>query len=205
MRDNNPMTPSQVEEHNRAFERAIEIAREEILTQGVPKTSKPSSLFRSRLDLALQLLLRVIELNPNNWSAMWFVGKIHQRRNDHAMALEWFARAHDSNPPQVDVSREASISAMALGRSQEAISYASKALSSRPNDSGLQSNLALAYLLADNLDEAKRFVEKAMVRGPIDPIAKTISKMIDHFVKSQQTPPSTTEELEKYWTLRRLS
>jgi len=200
------MTPSQLEEHNRLFKEAVQVAGNEIIIQGHPSVSEPSSAVRSKLDHALHLFSRVIELNPSNWSAMWYVGKIHQRSGDQSAALEWFARAHNLNAGQVDVLREASLCAMELGRSKEAISYATSALNLRPRDAGLQSNLALAFLLAGRLDEAKQSVERATVEDPTDPIAKTLSQMIEHFITASWVrPPSTTKELQGYWARRRPS
>jgi tetratricopeptide (TPR) repeat protein len=200
------MTPSQLEEHNRLCKEAVQIATSEIIIQGHRRLPEPGSSVRSKLDHALQLFSRVIDLNPDNWSAMWFVGKIHQRYGDQSAALEWFARAHNLNSKQVDVLREASICAMELGRSKEAISYASSALDLRPSDAGLQSNLALAFLLAGRLDEAKQSIKRATVEGPADPIVKTLSQMIEHFVvASWLRPPSTTKELLTYWARRRRS
>lgn len=132
-------------------------------------------------------------------------GQIYQRYGNELAALEWFARAHDLNPGQPDVSREASISAMALGRSDEAISYASSAVTVRPNDAGLQSNLALAFLLAGKLDQAKQYIEMAIVKDPANQIAKTLSRMIEHFTRSGERPPTRTKELEEYWARRRRS
>lgn len=198
------MTQLELEEHNRLYKEAVEIAKKEILSPGHPQTSESNPSVRSKLDHALELFSRVIDLNPDNWSAMWFVGKIHQRYGDQSAAIEWFERAHSLNPEQVEVLREASLCAMELGRSKEAILYASDALKGRPTDGGLQSNLALAYLLANKLDEAKQCIDKATVTDPADPIAKTVSRMIEHFIRaSWQRPPSTTQELQQYRARRR--
>lgn len=179
---------------------AMQIVGNEIIIHGHPRPSEATLSVRSQLDHALRLFSRVIELNPSNWSAMWFVGKIHQRFGDHSVALEWFARAHTLNPGQVDVLREASLCAMELGRSKEAVPYASAALSLRPSDTGLQANLALALLLANRLDDAKQSIGKAMADDPADPIAKTLSRIIEHFVIANWVrPPSTTKGLQRYW------
>ena len=197
------MTPSELEEHNHLYKEAIQVVGNEIIIQGHPRLSEPSSEVRSKLDHALQLFSRVIGLNPDNWSAMWFMGKIYQRCGDHSAALEWFARAHNLNLGQVDVLREASVCVMELGRSKEGISYAFSASSLRPDDAGLQSNLALALLLAARLDEARQSIEKAILKDPADPIGKTVSRMIEHFIDSGQKPPRTTKELQRYWARRR--
>lgn len=200
------MTPSQLEEHNRLYEQAVQIAKGEMIIQGHPRLPEPSATVRSKLDDALELFSRVIELNADNWPAMWHVGKIYQRYGNYSAAFEWFVRAHQSNPGQVDVLREASLCAMELGLSQEAISYAANALNLRPADTGLGANLALAFLLAGKLDEAKRAIEKATTEDPADSITRSLGQIIDHFISASWVrPPSTTKELERYWARRRKS
>ena len=58
---------------------------------------QPTRPLRSRLDRALVLFERVLKLNPTNYEAMWFSGKIHQRLGDHTTALAWFERAYQVN------------------------------------------------------------------------------------------------------------
>jgi regulator of sirC expression with transglutaminase-like and TPR domain len=81
------MTPDQIEEHDSAFEQAAQIIKGEIIIQGHQPTSSAIPSVRSKLERALQLFARVLELNPRNWSAMWFVGKIHQRLSDQSGAF----------------------------------------------------------------------------------------------------------------------
>jgi tetratricopeptide (TPR) repeat protein len=193
------MTPEQIEEHNRASKAAAQLIEGEIIVHGSQPPSKYRRSVRLKLERALQLYARVLEINPSNWSAMWLVGKIHQRFGDNSTALAWFSRAHRINPLHADVAREASICAMALGRSEEAISYACVAMQSQPHNSGLQANLALAFLLADKLDDAKVTIEKAILSDPKDKMSQTIRNMVDHFIDGGKRPPSTTGELEDYW------
>jgi len=193
------MTPEQIEEHNRVFETATQLVKGEIIVQGPPFPSNCPQSLRLKLEHAIQLFTRALEINPSNWSAMWLIGKIHQRFGDNSTALTWFGRSHRINPSQADVAREASICAMALGRSEEAISYACSAVRSQPHNSGLQANLSLAFLLASKLDDAKVTIEKAIVNDPMDPISQTIRSMVAHFVDSGEKAPSTTVALEDYW------
>jgi Flp pilus assembly protein TadD len=154
------------------------------------------------LERGIELFARVLELNPKNWSAMWLVGKVYQRFGDQSAAFKWFVRAYEVNPSQIDVAREASLCAMSLGRSEEAISYAHRALESQPSNGGLQANLALAFLLAGQLNAAKTFSDKATASGVTDTISQTVSSMIDHFITVGQKTPITTAALEDYWKSR---
>lgn len=193
-----PITPQEIEEHNHAFQEGSELVEGELLLQGLQFPSMDQSV-QARLRRGLELFARVLEINPLNWSAMWLVGKVHQRLGDQAMAYTWFARAHQVNPCQTDVAREASISAMSLGRSEDAIAYACSALKDRPSDTGLQANVALALLLAGRLDEARTAIRKALANDPADKASQTVLDMIDHFLTCGERPPSTTAALEDYW------
>jgi Flp pilus assembly protein TadD len=192
------MTPEEIEEHNRAFEQAAQLAKQEIIVDGCQPSSSLQRSARFNMERSLELFTRVLELNPRNWSAMWLVGKVHQRFGDYATAFTWFVQAYKINPSQPDVAREASICAMFLGCSEDAISYAQGALRSRPSN-GLQANLALALLLAGRLGEAKMAIDKATAGDSTDTVAQTVRGMVDHFIAIGRTPPNTTAALEDYW------
>jgi hypothetical protein len=69
------MTEAQISEHNRAFEEAAAIVQNEIALHERPDMPAPGWWLRRRLRRALSLFARVLELNPENWSAMWLMGK----------------------------------------------------------------------------------------------------------------------------------
>jgi len=195
------MTPEQIEEHNHTFEQAVELIKSEIILDGRPHASGLDQPLRSKLERALELFARVLELNSENWSAMWLVGKVYQRLSDYSAAFASFVQADKVHPLQPDVLREASICAMYMGRSEEAILYARNALECQPTNRGLHANLALAFLLAGRVDEAKITIDKATA-GSADTIAQTLGRMIDHFIAVGRKPPNTTAALEDYWKKR---
>jgi Flp pilus assembly protein TadD len=130
---------------------------------------------------------------------MWMQGKVYQVLGNDSEALRLFLRALEINPSQVDVAREASISAMAINRSEDAIYYARRALQSQPSNVGLKANLALALLLAGKLPEAKEVIDNAVATGKADTITRTLSSMIEHFIATGEKPPTTATALEDYW------
>src|SRR4051794_34938838 len=69
-----------------------------------------------RLERALSLFQRVVQSDPGHWPALWLMGKVHQRLGAVEAGLECFAAAHQVNPEQADVAREASIAAMDAGQ-----------------------------------------------------------------------------------------
>ena len=192
-----------VPEHNRLFKEASTIIQGQIPLHGQPQLPKPSWLLARKLRHAIALYRRVLDINPTNWSAMWLVGKIHQRFHELPEALTWFERSHQTNPSQPDVVREASICAMEIGSAEKAIEYSLRATQIQPSDPGLRANLALAYLLAGRITEAQKSVEEALTIEPRDKISQTIGSMIGHFAANGRVPPTTAPALLKYWERER--
>jgi Flp pilus assembly protein TadD len=197
------MTEQQRLEHNRSFEEASALIKNEILLHERPNMPAPGCLLRRRLKRALSLFERVLQLNPENWSAMWLVGKVHQRLGDYVAALSWFERAYQVNPSQPDVAREASMCAMHVGRHDAAIVFAHRAIQIEPANAGLHANLALAYLLSGRIANAQASIERSVAADPSDKISQTIRAIIQHLAASGRTPPTTTPALQDYWRRNR--
>lgn len=197
------MTEQHRVEHNQAFAEAAALIKNEIPLHERPNMPARGWFLRRKLRRAVSLFERVLQLNPDNWAAMWMVGKVHQRYGDHAMALAWFERAYQINPSQPDVAREASMCAMDIGRHDAAIVFAHRATQIEPGSAGLHANLALAYLLAGRRADAQACIERSLTIDPSDKISKTIEAIIRHFVANGRTPPTTTNALQSYWQKNR--
>jgi tetratricopeptide (TPR) repeat protein len=190
------MNSTQVAKHNRVFVQAVRLAEHEIPVHRRQYMPKPGWWARHKLRRALSLFARVLELQPGNWSAMWWVGMIHKRFEDHSTALLWFERALQVSSYQPDVAREACSCALELGRHEVAISFAVRAVEVKPDDAGLRSNLALALLLAGKVNEAKVEIERAIAQDPSDQISLGVRRDIERFAVSKEKPPSTLRGLQ---------
>ena len=192
------MTSTQVTEHNRVFEQAARLVKGEIPMHDRQYMPKPGWWARRKLQRALSLFARVLELQPGDWSAMWWVGMIHKRFRDYSTALLWFERASQASPYQPDVAREACSCALELGHHEVAISFADRAVQVKPDDAGLRSNLAVALLLGGRVAEAKAEIERAIAQNPSDQISLGVRRTIEYFVVSKEKPPSTLRALQDY-------
>jgi Flp pilus assembly protein TadD len=197
------LTEQQIQEHGRIFEEAAALIKDEIQLHDRPELPAPGWFLRRKLKRAIALFGRVLELKPDNWSAMWLVGKVYQRLGDPTYALSWFERAHQENPSQPNIAREASMCAMDAGRHDAAITFAKHAIQIEPHNVGLHANLALAYLVAARVTDAKASIERALADDPADKISQTIQAIVMHFVGNSRTPPATTPELLDYWRKNR--
>lgn len=194
------MTPEEIDEHNRLYNEANFLVRDKILIEGRQSLPPLEPSVRQYFNRAIALYERVLELNPSNWSAMWFQGKVYQRLEDHNRALAYFARAHKLNPAHPDLAREASLAAMHTAHPKEAVDFANRALECRPSDEGLRANLALALLLAGRIDEAYEIINSVMAKRSADTTTKNVHRIVSHFLQLRVTPPDSLPLLSEYWT-----
>jgi tetratricopeptide (TPR) repeat protein len=196
-------TEQRRQEHEQCFKEASNLIMNEIPLHDRPPLPKPGWFLRRKLKRAISLFERVLQLNPENWAAMWLTGKVYQRLADIPTALIWFERAYQINPSQPDIAREASMCAMDIGQHDAAIVFAHRATQIEPNNAGLHANLALAYLLAGHLDKAQAGIERSLAIDQADKISMTLKAIVLHFVANQQKPPTTTPALQLYWQKNR--
>jgi tetratricopeptide (TPR) repeat protein len=180
------------------FDRAAEMVEKEILLHERARMGSPGFFLRRRLRRAIGLFEQGLELLPESWNTMWLMAKTHQRLGEYEKAFSWMERAYQVNPSQVDVAREASMMANDLGKQEAGIVYAYRATQIEPGNAGLIANLALAYLLANRLGDAKREIERSLEIDPEDSISKTLQDAIQHFEREKRTPPSRTDKLARY-------
>jgi tetratricopeptide (TPR) repeat protein len=188
------VTESEWERHNQAYQQACQLIDGLILLDDRPPAPLDTRA-RERLSRALALLAEVVQINPQNWAAMWQMGKIHQRLGDRERCLQWFARAHLVNPQQHDVAREASIAAMELGRAAEAVRYCERAVQIQPDNPGLLANLGLALLLAGKPADAQARLHLAHSRNPTDPITADLLHIVQEVLAGSRPCPRSVADL----------
>ena len=175
-------------EHNRLYKQALRLVYQHLPLHGM-NHKPPGWLLRRRLRKGVRLLERVVAMNERNWAAMWMAGMTCRRLGDLKASLHWLARAHDVKPDQPDVSREAAITAMDLGRHDDAIRYTNAAIEFDPDDPGLVANLALAYLLNQQPEYAHRLATTALERDPSDAVTRKLVEVTAGVVAGKRPCP----------------
>jgi tetratricopeptide (TPR) repeat protein len=181
-------------EHNRLYREALAAVRPLIEVHGRP-VQKPTAAQQSELRRGIGLFDRVLHINPRNWAAIWLVGKAYQRLREFDHALDWFSRAHNINPSQPDVSREAAIAAMELGRPLDAIPFCESAIKAKPSDPGLYANLALAILFSGDANRAEMIVRDALHRDPADKITLHIAEVCRAVLAGERACPRHARDM----------
>lgn len=170
-------TPDQVCRHDGLLALGNALVEGELLAEGSFR-GRPGWFCRRKLKKALGYFRQVLQIHPQNWSVMWTVGKVYQRLGLHDEALRWFSQAHQINPDQADVAREAGIAAIETGQGELAISFLTAAIAARPDAPGLVANLALAHLVNRDINQAKSCAAQAVERDQRDEVSRSVLEII---------------------------
>ena len=185
-------------EAQRLYEKACALTRGELLLHENQFRKPPSLWTRFRLNRAVKLFERVLELAPNHWNSVWILGKTVQRLGKEREAFDWFVKAWDLKPQNANVAREAALSAMKLGLGRHAVEYCEEALAFEPNEPGLVSNLALALLHAGRPEQALEKAQEAVALDARDKVNENVLRAIRHIIANKSACPQNSAELDAY-------
>ncbi len=155
---------------------------------------KNSWIGRIRTKTAIKHFLIAKELYPN-YSIDWGLGKIYQYLGNYKKALNYFEQAFEMESTNVDVAREASISALDILDFEKALFYSDKAIKLNSNDSGLYCHRALIYIFTEKNEKALQYVEKALSIDSNDEINKNTKKYIDNIINKTINRPKHPSEI----------
>jgi len=181
-------------EHNRLYVAATNLLDEDRVLV-LPLPASLDEVAQSRVRKAIALLERVMDLDSENWAALWVMGKAYQGLGEHELALDCFTRARFLQGDQPQVAREAGISAMECGRADVAIEFTSAALALSPDDAGLRANLGLAYLFAGQPECARQLIDSALKEKPDDEITRGISSIVDDVLTGKRPCPRSRSDI----------
>lgn len=188
-------TQKQVDAHNALTTAGAAIVKTHALI-GERSTQEPPGFFaRREIKKGIHLYTEALKINPEGWSSMWALGKLHQRLGENAEALTWFTEAHQIKPDQIDVLREAGIAALNVGAKEEALKLCFAAVRLAPDDLGLQSNLALAYLLARDDEHAEECARVAVSRAPQDAPSRAVLALVQDVRQGKKQRPERLGEV----------
>lgn len=188
-------TEEEAQNHNTLTKRGWSLIRNQILLNTPEPPSRLDETSKVTLYEALQAFEEALKINPEAWSSMWAIGKIHQRLQQTEKALFWFSQAHSINPDNPDVAREAGLEALDLGKSEEAIYFCQSAVRLSPDDPGLVANLAWAYLIAGKIKKAQQTIAQSLKSASNDEISQCAARIIDEVANGSRPIPKTLLEI----------
>jgi Flp pilus assembly protein TadD len=191
-------TQAEANRHNALTSKGWALTDGRLVLQDHEPSKRPGWYTRWKLGRAAKCFEQALEINPDGWSSLWALGKIHQRLGDQEAAFAWFTKAHEIKPDQPDVAREAGIAALDIGRVDEALAMCRAAVACLPDDPGLVCNLALAHCLAGQDSEAERCALEAVERDPRDTVSDTVLAFVRDVSSGRRGRPSTLSNAFPY-------
>ncbi len=176
----------------RLFEDAVQLVRPYL-----SYTELPDGKAEREVDRAIEMLEQSVAVQKAFWNAWWILGKCWQLMGDHREAYKAFKesalRCREENP---NPWREYMFECLNLGLASEGVVAAQKAVDIYPEDDGLASNLALAYLIAGRLDDAASQVQRAISMNPMDQITRHLEKQIADVVSGKVPQPKSLHDVD---------
>jgi cytochrome c-type biogenesis protein CcmH/NrfG len=169
------------------MEAYLDLPRDKVSANPQSKTDLPAAI--AALDVA-------IGIEPDSSTAWWARGKAYQLLGDHENAYQSFHRSYQidegKNP---DSGVQLLLECLETGRGGEAVHLAETIVRADPENAGMLANLALAYLINGQVDEASRAVSNAEAIDPED-LAITAAKKRVEDVRSGHIPrPNRISEI----------
>lgn len=181
--------------HNRLYKEGCDQIMPYMQLDGTTRNKADSSHSRRELTQGIGNLQRVVQMNPDNWAAHWIIGKAYQALGDSNAACASFASAYAIHKDNPDVAREYMYECLNLGKGVEAVSLALAALRLRPEDPGLKANLALAQLIAGEVDGAIIAVAEAIKLDPTDKITQNLQRCIQEVKAGTRVQPRRISDI----------
>jgi tetratricopeptide (TPR) repeat protein len=181
--------------HDQAYKRAIALIDPHMKLHG--RISRVDERAATDLREGVRYLDIVVGIKPDNWAAWWVRGKAEQALGEHEAAYASFGRAYAINDQNLDVGRELVSECLETGRASEAVRISETLSAKAPKDAGLLANLALAYLVNGQLDEATRAADASLQLDPADVISARLKARIDDVRSGRRAQPKTLGELQR--------
>ncbi len=116
---------------------------------------------QGRNDEALKIFEEIVKRDPEYKFAYSSMGVIHSETKDYEQAERSYRKALEIDPNDIELMECLGIVLIAMKRYEEAIPFYIAYLSDKPDDMGGLIAVAGAYRWMENLDEQKRYLEKA--------------------------------------------
>ncbi len=143
---------------------------------------------KTDLSAAIRSLDVAVGIEPESATAWWARGKALQLLGDHEQAYEAFHRSYKidegKNP---DSGIQLLLECLETGRGGEAVQVAEMVVHAQPDNAGMLANLALAYLINGQVEEAARAVANAEAIDPEDEAITSAKKRVED-VRSGRLP-----------------
>lgn len=183
------LTENQISNFNKYYEKGCSLQKGIILLDGY----KPRSLGffeKIRAKKALKSFEAALEIYPESWQSLFFIGKIYQRMKEYQKSLSYIEKAMTYENQNHVLFQEASLVAMHLNQIEKSIEFTEMSIKISPENFALLGNHAMNLLVAEKDDEAKQVIEKALLINPKDTYNQRIQKKIENVILKKEKRPT---------------
>lgn len=179
---------------NGLFESAGQIIKQHWHTVGEPPLRGAAAKEVQRASAMLDTVLAEV---PDNWRVFWLHGKAQLALGHVSVAHASFERAFELEKNEQAIARELAGTCLELGKFAQAVEVALRAVSLHPDNAELLGNLAVAQLLAGDVDAANTTLHAATRRNPTDPVNLHLRQVILDIVRGKRRQPRSMQELQR--------
>jgi tetratricopeptide (TPR) repeat protein len=174
------------------FKTASQVISEHLVTAG----EKPvDGKVAEEVTRAVEMLEKVMVATPDSWNVHWYHGKGQMALGKIELAYRSFQRAYELEQTVEVVPRELAGVCLELGKFDEAVKVAEKAVALDPGNAGLLGNLALSYLLAGRVAEAQKSIAAAIKISQGDKINNYLAQIIREVADGERPRPQSLAAL----------
>jgi tetratricopeptide (TPR) repeat protein len=188
------LTENQISDFNKYYEKGCSLQNGIILLDGY--SPKSLGFFEKiRAKKALKSFEAALEIYPESWQSLFFIGKIYQRMREFQKSLSYIEKAITYQRDNHVLFQEASLVAMHLNQIEKSIEFSEISIKISPENFALLGNHAMNLLVAEKDDEAKQVIEKALLINPNDTYNQRIQKKIENVILKKEKRPTFKEAI----------
>lgn len=185
-----------INRHNELFQKASETLYPYMQLEGC-EHQEITDADRDRITEAINTLEEVLTINPQNWAALWIIGKTYQALGDHQSAYACFWQAHQIDLQQPDVLRELALQCLVLKIFEDACYYAQSAIQFNHSDPTLWANYAVALMMKGDTTKAAHWADKTLRHDANDLVAKNTMRVLQEIQEGKRGIPQDFSELQE--------
>lgn len=188
------LTENQISDFNKYYEKGCALQKGIILLDGY--SPKSLGFFEKiRAKKALKSFETALEIYPESWQSLFFIGKIYQRMREYQKSLSFIEKAMTYEKENHVLFQEASLVAMHLNQIEKSIEFSEISIKISPENFALLGNHAMNLLVAKKNDEAKQVIEKALLINPNDTYNQRIQKKIENVILKKEKRPTFKDSI----------
>jgi len=170
------------------YEKALEMAEQILIDDPAcieaAEEVADNLLSLERFDAAKKAAEFVLKHRPESYIAHFVIGFLASDAGDWKTAIAHFQKADAGQKNNPEILRCLGWALFQSGKKTDGLAILNRALTLRPDDPAILTDLAAIFIEEDRLNEAKHFAQKALDLDPADDRAADLIALIDEISRS---------------------